>query len=102
MDWRRGSPAIPAIVRALLLASALSASVWGQGLQQSPYSTPSVVRGGLDIAPSNPSGVSSGVGQRGSDSIYPTPQLFQGILPLIPNLQAGTCTASAIPLGPVA
>lgn len=37
-------------------------TVGAQGLPQSPYSAPSVVRGGLDLAPSNPLGMPSGVG----------------------------------------
>jgi len=60
-----------------------------QGLPQSPYSAPNVVRGGLDLAPSNPLGLPSAMGPRSSDSILLTPQLFQGILPQIPNLQVG-------------
>jgi len=45
--------------------------------------------GGLDLAPSNPLGLPSAMGPRSSDSILLTPQLFQGILPQIPNLQVG-------------
>ncbi len=88
MGSRRDRQSIFVIVCAILLISALSASVWAQGLPQSPYSAPSVVRGGgLDLAPSNPLRLPSAMGPRGSDSILLTPQLVQGILPLIPYLQ---------------
>ncbi len=73
----------------LLIILSLTCPIWAQGLPQSPYSAPSVVRGGLDLAPSNPLGLPSAIGPRTSDSILLTPQLFQGILPQIPNLQVG-------------
>ena len=61
----------------------------GQGLPQSPYSAPSVVRRGLDRAPSDPLGMPTGAGVRGSDSLYLSNQMFQGLLGPIPNLQVG-------------
>ena len=60
-----------------------------QGLPQSPYGAPSMVRGGLDLPPSNPLGMPTGFGQRGADSIYFSDRMFRDILPLIPNLQVG-------------
>ncbi len=89
MFGKRGSSSFSVTVCALLLFSLFSAPVWAQGLPQSPYSASSVVRGGLDLAPSNPLGAPSGGGPRGSDSILLTPQLLQGILPPVPNLQVG-------------
>lgn len=78
-----------AFVFALPAVLFLVGSVPAQGLPQSPYSAPSMVRSGLDFAPSNPLGVPSGVGPRGSDSIYLNSEMFQDILRLIPNLQVG-------------
>ncbi len=89
MGSRWGRQSILVVVFAFLLTSAFSTSVLAQGLPQSPYSAPSVVRGGLDLAPSNPLGLPSGVGPRSSDSILLTPQLFHGILPQFSNLQFG-------------
>ncbi len=89
MDWARFRLSFSAIM-AVLLVPIIVGVAWSQGLPQSPYSAPSVVRGGgLDLAPSNPLGFPSAVGPRTSDSILLTPQLFQGILPQIPNLQVG-------------
>ena len=90
MVWSRSRLSFSAIM-AVLLIPILVGVASSQGLPQSPYSAPSVVRGGgLDLAPSNPQGLPSGLmGPRSSDSILLTPQLFQGILPQIPNLQVG-------------
>ncbi len=74
MGSRKGRLSILVIACALLAALAFSASVWAQGLPQSPYSAPTVVRGD---------------GPRPVDSILLTPQLFRGILPQISNLQLG-------------
>jgi hypothetical protein len=66
-----------------------------QGLQTSPYSAPSVLRGaqgdGLDLAPSNPLGLPGSAyrGQAGSDTVSLSSGMFPGILPPIPNLQIG-------------
>ena len=74
----------------VLLISSLTSSIWAQGLQQSPYSAPNVLRGGgLDLDPSNPLGMPTGVGLRGSDSIYLNSGMFRDLLPLIPNLEVG-------------
>ncbi|MFC1836017.1 inverse autotransporter beta domain-containing protein, partial [Thermodesulfobacteriota bacterium] len=91
MVGKRGCSAIAFIVCALLLMLTLSATVLAQGLPQSPYSAPSVVRGGLDLAPSNPFGMPGSTGglSRGSDSIYLTDRMFRDILGPIPNLQVG-------------
>ncbi len=74
MVGKRCTSQILVVVCAIILISALTASVWAQGLPQSPYSAPTVVRADEP---------------RAVDSILLTPQLFQGILPLIPNLQFG-------------
>lgn len=70
--------------------------VWAQGLQQTPYSSPSLLRGlsgqGLDMAPSNPlraPGTSGPWSSAGSDSVFLSSAMFQGLLPPIPNLQLG-------------
>jgi len=78
-----------------LLAFLLVSAVGAQGLQTSPYSAPSMLRGlssgGLDLAPSNPLGLpgSSAPGAGGSGSLYLSEEMLRGILPLIPNLQFG-------------
>lgn len=89
MVGKRCTSQILVVLCALVLVSAFSASVWAQGLPQSPYSAPSLVRGGLDLAPSNPLAMPSGAGQGGSDSIYLSDQMLRGILGPIPNLQVG-------------
>lgn len=66
-----------------------SVSVQTQGLPQSPYSAPSAVREGLDLAPSNPLSAPVGVGVPGMSSISLTPQMFPGILPQPSNFQLG-------------
>jgi Inverse autotransporter, beta-domain len=76
----------------LLFVSTGSGLVCAQGLPQSSYSAPDVLRrgaAGRDLAPSNPLGLPSGVGPRGSDSIYLSDQMFRDILGPIPNLQVG-------------
>ena len=62
-----------------------------QGLPQSPYSAPSMMRGGLDLAPTNPWGMpgSQGGSAQGSNSIYLNSGMFSDILPLVPNLEIG-------------
>lgn len=67
----------------------LVCSVWAQGLPQSPYSAVSVLKDELDLAPSNPLAMPTGVGQRGSDSVYLSDRMFRDILGPIPNLQVG-------------
>ena len=94
MAWGRGRSSIFVVASALFLVTALSAFVLAQGLPQSPYSAPSMVRGGLGPAPSNPlapPGLPRGPvgGPREMDSVFLTPQLFPGIFPSIPNLQVG-------------
>ena len=82
------------VVPALLLFLLVS-TVGAQGLQTSPYSAPSMLRGlssgGLDLAPSNPLGLpgSSATAAGGSGSLYLSEGMLRGILPLIPNLQFG-------------
>jgi len=83
-------------VLSFLLASTLVGMACAQGLRQTPYSDADVVRrgpsgGGLTLAPSNPLGLpgsTTGL-PRGSDSLYLSDGMLQGILPLIPNLQFG-------------
>mgnify|MGYP000855227103 FL=1 len=67
-----------------------------QGIQQTPYSAASTVRGGStaitsDLTPSNPLGMpgSSLLGPRGSENISISSGMFQGLMPQIPNLQLG-------------
>ncbi len=82
------------VVPALLLFLLVSA-VGAQGLQTSPYSAPSMLRGlssgGLNLAPSNPLGLlgSSSLGAGSSGPLYLSEGMLRGILPLIPNLQFG-------------
>lgn len=87
--WRRSL--LRYSVLSFLLIFGLVSSVAGQGVPRSPYSAPSVLRGGLDLAPSNPVGLPDSTGGllRGSDSIFLGPALFEGILPPIPNLDIG-------------
>ncbi len=81
---------VPALLMFLLVST-----VGAQGLQTSPYSAPSTLRGvssgGLNLAPSNPLGLpgSSAPGAGGSSSLYVSDGMLRGILPLIPNLQFG-------------
>jgi hypothetical protein len=83
------------LLLSILLTSSLSIVAEAQGLQQSPYSAPSMLRGtssgGLDLAPSNPLGLpgSSTHWAGGSQSLHVSDAMFRGILPLIPNLQFG-------------
>ena len=83
------------LLLSIFLACNLSNETEAQGLQTSPYSAPSMLRGlssgGLDLAPSNPLGLpgSSAPGAGGSGSLYLSEGMLRGILPLIPNLQFG-------------
>jgi hypothetical protein len=66
-----------------------------QGIQSSPYSAPSVLRGapgaGLDLVPSSLLGLPGSAcgGQAGSDSVSLSSSMLQDIMPTIPNLQIG-------------
>ena len=73
----------------VLLISLFSCLVGAQGLPPLPYRTPPAMRGGLDLAPSNPVGIRGSVGACGSDSFYLNSGMFRDILPLIPNLEIG-------------
>jgi hypothetical protein len=78
----------------LLLVLALTSYdiAWSQGLSSSPYSAPSVLRrGGLDLMPSNPLGLSgsSGALTPGGDSVYLSSGMLEDLLGPIPNLQFG-------------
>jgi hypothetical protein len=83
------------LVLPFLLIPILITSSGAQGLQTSPYSAADSVRRGssegLDLRPSNPLGLpgSTSGPPRGSDSIFLSDRLLQGIFPLIPNLQLG-------------
>lgn len=72
------------LLLASLLVCCLATVADAQGLQTSPYSAPSMLRGlsggGLGLAPSNAGG---------SSSLYVSDEMLRGILPLIPNLQFG-------------
>lgn len=79
-------------VLSFLLIFGLVSSVAGQGFPQTPYAQSSMGTGsGLDFAPSNPLGLPGSTGglPRGSDSVFLSPALFEGILPPIPNLEIG-------------
>jgi hypothetical protein len=81
-----------ALAIALVVCVCMISIASAQGFPPGPYA-PSPFPGGdgLNLAPSNPlgpPGSTEGI-PPGPDSILVTPQLFQGILPLIPNLQAG-------------
>lgn len=89
MYWRRCGSRAELILCLVLVFVGVSTSVPAQGLTQSPYGAPSVVRSGLDLAPSNPLSAPVGAGQPASNSIPLTPQIFRGILPQPSNLQAG-------------
>ena len=82
------------LVLLVVLALALAGLVYAQGLQTSPYSNPSLLRGlsgtgGTNLAPSSPLHFPV-VLQRRAPIPYPISSgMFQGILPPIPNLQFG-------------
>jgi hypothetical protein len=82
-------------ILAIFLPCVLFSASGAQGIQQSPYSSPSLLRGSsggeLDLAPSNPlaSPGSSVLGAGGSSSLYVSDGMLRSILPLIPNLQFG-------------
>ncbi len=90
-----GSRHLFVLLMAVLPVFLLVSAVGAQGIQTSPYSAPSMLRGssgqGLGPAPSNllgPPGI-AGRGQPGSDTVSLSSGMFQGILPPIPNLQFG-------------
>ena len=91
MDRRCGySSSLPTgFLLTLLVVWALSISAPVPGLSQQPFSASAVEYGGLDLKPSNPRSTPVGFGAPGAGSILVTPQMFQGILPLPSNLQAG-------------
>ena len=69
---------------------------FAQGIQTTPYSSPSLLRGlswqGLDSPPANPlrgPGSSGPLALGGPDSVTVSSGMFQGLLPPIPNLQVG-------------
>ncbi len=77
-----------------LLVCSLVTIAETQGIQNTPYSSPSLLRGlsGQDMAPSNPlraPGTSGPWSSGGSDSVCLSSGMFQGLLPPIPNLQLG-------------
>ncbi|MFH1113433.1 MAG: hypothetical protein V1792_05885 [Pseudomonadota bacterium] len=86
---------VVALALAMILLPLAGGDVWAQGIQTSPYSAPSVLRGrpgaGLDLAPSNPLGLpgSSAPAIGASDTIPISSGMFPSILPPIPNLQVG-------------
>lgn len=79
------------VILSVLMVPSLISSVAAQGHPQSPYSARSVLRGRLDLAPSNPLGLPGTTGgmPRGTDSIYLTDQMFRDNIGPIPNLQVG-------------
>ena len=81
----------PAVLSmAMLLPVLLLAVVGAQGVQTSPYSTSSMVRGvsGEGLTPPSPF-TPPGAAAGSSGTIPITSGMFQGILPPIPNLQVG-------------
>jgi hypothetical protein len=75
------------VVFAVLLAGMANC----QGLQTSPYSAPSMLRGLSGAAPSNSLGLPGSFSQQtmGSDTVSLSSGMFPNILPPIPNLQFG-------------
>jgi hypothetical protein len=90
---------IPVIVFLTVLSvSVLFTIAETQGIQSTPYNTPSLLRGssgqgqGQGLPPSNPlrvPGTSGPWSSDGSDSVVLSSGMFQGLLPNIPNLQFG-------------
>jgi hypothetical protein len=81
-----------AIVCVLLFS--LFRRAYSQGIQTSPYSSPSSLRGlsgqGLDIAPSNPLSLPGSFGANNEpQSLYVSESILRGLMPLVPNLQFG-------------
>ncbi len=78
----------------LLIALALAGLVYAQGIQTSPYSNPSLLRGlsgtggATNLTPPGPF-AAPGSTAAGSSTIPISSGMFQGILPPIPNLQVG-------------
>jgi len=83
------------LLMAALPVFLLVSAVGAQGIQTSPYSAPSMLRGlsgqGLGLAPSNSLGLPGSAGrvQAGSDTVSLSSGMLQGLLPPIPNLQFG-------------
>ncbi len=94
MAFIRSRP-VAVLLMSILLAVLGASAVGAQGIQSSPYSAPTAVRGlagnGLDLAPSNPLALpgSSAPGAGDSGSVYLSNGMLQGILGPIPNLQVG-------------
>jgi hypothetical protein len=80
---------------AVLLSALLVSAVGAQGIQTSPYSAPSMLRGlsgqGLDLAPANRLGLpgSFSPDARSSESLPISSGMFQGLFPPVPNLDFG-------------
>ncbi len=83
------------LLLSIFLASGIPILAEAQGLQQSPYSAPSILRGlssgGLNIAPSRPLALPGSVWPYAAalQSLHVSDSMFRAILPLIPNLQLG-------------
>lgn len=91
----RSCSLLPVFVTGLLVCCLFTIAA-SQGIQTTPYSSPSLLRGfsgqGSDMAPSNPlrtPGTSGPWSSAGSDSVTLSSGMFQGLLPPIPNLQLG-------------
>ena len=86
-----GPTHLPRILLVLLLPSLLVCGLATvadtQGLQTSPYSAPSMLRGLSGGGLGSPGSSAPGAG--GSSSLYVSEQMLRDILPLIPNLQFG-------------
>ncbi len=78
------------LVAQVALALAEAGLVYAQGIQPSPYSTSSMVRGlsGEGLTPPSLFGA-PGSAAAGSDTVSISSGMFQGLLPPIPNLQVG-------------
>jgi len=79
-----------------ILVFSLCSSLCEAQYSNTPYSSPSLLRGlsgqGLDMTPSNPlgtPGTSGPLALRGSDTVSLSSGMFQGLLPPIPNLHLG-------------
>lgn len=73
----------------LLVFPSIGKATWAQGISQSPYRAPSVVRAGLDLAPSNPLGLPGTTGRlpSGSGTLNISSRMFDNVLPTIPGLE---------------
>ena len=90
-----GSRYLFVLLMAVLPVFLLVSAVGAQGIQTSPYSAPSMLRGssGQGLGPARPTRWAFRESREGdrqaSDTVSLSSGMFQGILPPIPNLQFG-------------